>query len=275
MSECFGSYFVRNGVLTPSCLFENSDVYEGTSLYEVIRMTGGSPLFFSDHMNRLLNSVTYQGRGMLASPEIIAEDTISLRKSAGVREANLKVVFNYKDDETVYLLYFIEPLYPSQKQYSEGVDTILYHAERENPGVKIINHKLRSSIYHKLIATNTYEAFLVDSDGFVTEGSRSNLFFVKSQKLYTAPDDKVLGGITRKHVTDICMSNDIEVVFECVHSECIGEYESAFMTGTSPMVLPVRTIDNHAFDASHHLLARLLELYMVRVKESLAAFRRP
>jgi branched-chain amino acid aminotransferase len=275
MSECFGNYFIRNGILTHCGLFESSDVYEGDSFYEVIRMMGGVPLFFSDHMERLEYSVSHSGAKMIVLPDRIAEETIILRKHAGVKEANLKVVFNYKGDDVTWLLYFIEPLYPSQQQYREGVSTILYHAERENPGVKIINHRLRSSIYHKLIATGAYEAFLVDADGLITEGSRSNLFFVKDNRLYTAPDEKVLGGITRKHVLDICRLNGIDVVTGCVPASTISEYESVFMTGTSPMVLPVRSIDSCIFDAGHPLLARLLELYMERVKESLSAFRRP
>ncbi|MBE0676911.1 MAG: aminotransferase class IV family protein [Bacteroidales bacterium] len=275
MSECFGNYFIRNGVLTPCGLFESSDVYEGDSFYEVIRMMGGVPLFFSDHMQRLEYSVSHSGAQMIVLPETVAESTIILRKHAGVREANLKVVFNYNGGKATWLIYFIEPLYPTQQQYREGVPTILYHAERENPGVKIINHRLRSSIYHKLIATGAYEAFLVDADGLITEGSRSNLFFVKENRLYTAPDEKVLGGITRKHVVDICRLNGIDVVFDCIPAVRIADYESAFMTGTSPMVLPVCSIDRCVFDTGHPLLARLLELYMVRVKESLAAFRRP
>ena len=238
-------------------------------------MMGSGPLFFEDHMERMAMSVKYHSHKMLATPRQMAEQIVMLRKNAGVKEANLKIVFNYRENESSYLLYFIEPLYPTRRQYREGVKTILYHAERENPEVKVINHRLRSSIYHRLILSDAYEALLVDTDGFVTEGSRSNIFFVKSGKLFTAPDHKVLGGITRKHVLDICSLNGIEVVMDSVHVDEIADFESVFMTGTSPMVLPVRLIDEITFRVDNPLVSRLLELYTMRVKESLDAFRRP
>lgn len=275
MSECYGNYFIRNGELTPGCLFNSADVYEGESVYEVIRMMNGVPLFYDDHMERMRLSVAFQGRQLLASPGQMADDLIRLRKEAGVKEANLKIVHNFKKEAGTYLLYFVEPLYPTAAQYRSGVRTIFYHAERENPGVKIINHRLRSSIYHKLIATNAYEALLVDGDGLITEGSRSNVFFVGGDTLFTAPDSRVLGGITRKHVIDICKINGIEIRYECIHFESAGSFDAVFITGTSPMVLPVCAIDEFQYRADNHLSVRILELYRIRVGESIATFRRP
>ena len=275
MSECYGSYFIMNGELTPSGVFNNSDVYEGDSVYEVIRMMGGAPLFFSDHMDRLIYSVEHHGRKMLSTADGMANDLLLLRKNAGVKEANLKIVFNYKDEGTTYLLYFIEAMYPTGKQYRDGVPVILFNAERDNPGVKVINHRLRSAIYHQLISDNAYEAFLVDADGYITEGSRSNAFFVKGEELFTAPDDKVLGGITRKHILDLCRQNSIRVNMECVRADEIGEFDSVFMTGTSPMVLPVNAVGALAFRTDNPIIARVSELFSARVKESIISFRRP
>jgi branched-chain amino acid aminotransferase len=275
MSECYGDFFIRNGELLSCGLFDNSDVYEGDSVYEVLRMVNGAPLFFTDHMERLEHSTLNHGRHLLATPDELVNDLLLMRKSAGIKEANLKIVFNYKDEESTYLLYFIEPLYPSNLQYREGVSTILFNAERDNPGVKVINHKLRSAIYHRLIAENAYEAFLVDSDGKITEGSRSNIFFVKGERLYTAPDDKVLGGITRKHILDLCASNSIEVVMACVPAAEIQNYDSVFMSGTSPMVLPVKSVEGVHFPTRNRVVERVSELYSERVRESIKSFRRP
>jgi branched-chain amino acid aminotransferase len=205
----------------------------------------------------------------------MANDLLLLRKNAGVKEANLKIVFNYKDNESTYLLYFIEAMFPTPKQYREGVPVILFSAERTNPGVKIINHRLRSEIYHRLISENAYEAFLVDDDGFITEGSRSNAFFVKGEELYTAPDDKVLGGITRKHILDICKQNSIRVNLKCIRADEIAGFDSVFMTGTSPMVLPVNSVGALAFSTDNQIIAKVSDLYSARVKESITSFRRP
>ena len=51
----------------------------------------------------------------------------------------------------------------------------------------------------RLISDNKlYEVLLVDRNGRITEGSRSNVFFVKGNKFYTGPSAMVLVGITRK-----------------------------------------------------------------------------
>jgi branched-chain amino acid aminotransferase len=275
MSECYGDYFILNGELSPCGMFKNSDVYEGDSLYEVIRMMGGVPLFVNDHIDRLENSVSHHGRKMLADRTSVIRLIMNLRKSADVKEANLKIVFNYKEGADKYLIYFIEPMYPSRKQYREGIAGILFHAERKNPEVKVINHSLRSSIYHRLIAGNAYEAFLVDSEGYITEGSRSNIFFVRENRLYTAPDEKVLGGITRKFILELCRDNSIEVVKCQVKVDEISNYESAFMSGTSPMVLPIREIDGIRFDPENILIKRVSKLYSDKVHESIRSFRPP
>ncbi len=275
MSECYGDYFVLNGELSPCGMFNNSDVYEGDSLYEVIRMMGGVPLFFSDHMDRLENSVRHHGKKMLADRATLIRQIMNLRKSADVKESNLKIVFNYKEGGDKYLVYFIEPMYPSRKQYREGIAGILFYAERKDPEVKVINHSLRSSIYHRLIAGNAYEAFLVDNEGYITEGSRSNIFFVREDRLYTAPDEKVLGGITRKFILELCRDNSIDVVKCLVKVDELSNYESAFMSGTSPMVLPIREIDGIPFDPGNILIKRVSKLYTDKVNESIRSFRPP
>jgi branched-chain amino acid aminotransferase len=273
MNECFGKKFILNGNLESADIFDNSLVYEGDSIYEVIRMIKGSPVFLYDHMDRLETSVRLQKKNMLADTETLKKNIISLSKSDKKKEINLKIVFNYKKDEDNYLVYFIEPIYPSEEQYRKGVKGILYYAERKDPESKVINHKLRSSIFHKLILEGGYEAILVNENGVITEGSRSNIFFLKDNTLYTAPDNMILSGITRKHVLDICDENNIPVKMRCLKAANLSDYEAVFMTGTSPMVLPFNSIDDKRFKVRVPLIEKIRQLYIARAEESIAGFR--
>jgi len=273
MDECFGKNFIRNGELVSSDLFDNSLVYEGDSVYEVIRMFDGCPVFFNDHIERLENSVSHIRKRMIAGNDILRHDILTLAGSEKIHEVNLKIVFNYKDNSSDYLVYFTEPVYPAAEQYTNGVHGILFHAERKDPASKVINHKLRSDIYHKLILEGAYEALLVDHKKYITEGSRSNIFFIKDNVLYTAPDAMILSGITRKYILEICAGEGIEMIFTCIKADRISEYESVFMSGTSPMVLPFRSIDGTRFNVALPLIARLRELYIAKAKESIKQFR--
>ena len=273
MNECFGKKLILNGKVESADLFDNSLVYEGDSIYEVIRMVKGSPVFFYDHMERLATSVSLQKKKMLADADTLKKDIVHLSKSEKKKDINLKIVFNYNKGEENYLIYFIEPIYPTEDQYRNGVKGILFYAERKDPESKVINHKLRSSIFHKLILESGYEAILVNENGIITEGSRSNIFFLKNDVLYTAPDNMVLSGITRKHILDICTENDITVKMVCLKAAKLSEYEAVFMTGTSPMVLTFNSIDDKKFKVRVPVIEKLRQLYVARAEESIAGFR--
>lgn len=273
MNECYGTRFILNGKVQSADSFMNSLVYEGDSVYEVIRMTRGWPVFFSDHMERLASSVKLQKKRMLADPASLKKDIISLTHWDKKKEVNLKIVFNYNRGDENYLVYFIEPIYPTAEQYRKGVKGILFYAERRDPASKVINHKLRSSIFHKLILDGGYEALLVNEKGQITEGSRSNVFFLKGDTLVTAPGEMILNGITRKHILDICSENNISVKLACVRADKIKDYDAVFMTGTSPMVLPFCCIDDRHFSVKAPLIAMLRSLYMDRALKSIEVFR--
>lgn len=272
MNECYGKKFILNGVLVSSDSFDNSLVYEGDSIYEVIRMTKGSPVFFYDHMERLESSIRIRQKKTLVTVNNLRKDIIDLVKTEKRKDINLKIVFNYNQDSNNYLIYFIEPIYPSAEQYKKGVKGILFYAERKDPESKVINHKLRSSIYHKLILESGYEALLVNEENQITEGSRSNIFFLKGGTLTTAPDDKVLNGITRKYLLGICHDHKIKVNFMCVPVDSVQDYDAVFMTGTSPMVLQFYCIGDIYFNVRIALIDNLRRLYLEKAEESIQRF---
>jgi len=273
MNECYGKKFILNGNLQPAEIFDKSLVYEGDSVYEVLRMVKGNPIFFRDHMERLISSVKLQKKEFLADIATLRKAIINLTRSDKKRESNLKIVFNYNKGVSNFLVYFIESSYPGELQYKNGVKGILFFAERKDPESKVIDHKLRSSIYHKLIHERGYEAILVNENNLITEGSRTNIFFMKGNTLVTAPDNLVLKGITRKHVLDICEENKINVEFSCVKADEIKKYDAVFMTGTSPMVLPFNCIDDKLFNVKYPLIESLRLLYLQKAEASIGDFR--
>ena len=93
--NALGKISFLNGELQPAGLFDNSLVYEGDSIYEVIRMVNGNPVFSSDHMERLNASVRLQNKIALADIPSLRKSIINLSRSDKKKEANLKIVYNY------------------------------------------------------------------------------------------------------------------------------------------------------------------------------------
>lgn len=273
MGECRGRFFIENGEMRETALFDNLCIYEGVQVYEVIRVMDGVPLFFEDHALRLEESGRLSGYTSLARSEDILADILLLSQKNGVVNGNIKVVFRYNGEGNNYLLYFIEAIYPDKILYREGVDTILFRAERRNPAVKLFNYRLRSTVLDTLLAKGAYEAFLVNRNGCITEGSRSNVFFVVDNQLVTAGDRDVLGGITRKKVVDICESEGIGIQYRCMESDRLLSAGAVFLTGTSPQVLPVRSIDEINFLVKNEITSTIVRQYSSMVKEYIVSRR--
>ncbi|MDT8401010.1 MAG: aminotransferase class IV [Bacteroidales bacterium] len=272
MSECYSRIFIENGNIRDRSEFDLGKVFEDDVIYEVIRIRKNIPLFLFDHFERLENSASYSGKELFLSYDRLREQLMRLIDLSSIPDGNIKVSLKYSKTYTGYLIYYIDARYPDSEMYEKGVRGLLYYAERSNPVAKIFNHKLRSSIYHELITYNAYEALLVNRAGCITEGSRSNIFFLKEGKIITAPDDCVLGGITRKKLLDICRDEDIKVDYRCLHVGELGRVDSVYMTGTSPNVLPFSEIDTYKFNAENVTMQLVADRYMQLIYDYMKEF---
>lgn len=103
-----------------------------------------------------------------------------------------------------------------------------------------------------------YESLLVNKDGYVTEGSRSNVYFIDGKgNVHTAGDGYVLGGIMRKQVLRICKDLGIGVIFDCVKFDKINEFCSAFLSSTPMRILPINQIASTKFDVNNEVLSKI------------------
>ncbi|MFO0677271.1 MAG: branched-chain amino acid transaminase [Polyangiaceae bacterium] len=89
------------------------------------------------------------------------------------------------------------------------------------------------------------EAILLDTSGYVSEGSGENIFVVKKGVIYT-PDlsSSILEGITRDTVMTLAREEGIPVVETRITRDQLWLAEEVFFTGTAAEVTPVREIDN-------------------------------
>src|SRR5690606_15811014 len=89
------------------------------------------------------------------------------------------------------------------------------------------------------------EAVLI-RDGLITEGSHTNIFFVKNSKLFTHPaNHNILNGITRRIVLELCLELDIEVVEQAVPHKKMTQMDEAFLTGTTTQIASLAQLDGH------------------------------
>lgn len=233
-------------------------IEQGTSLYEVIRVIRGVPIFFEHHMDRLNRTARLTGLQIPVDTETIKGRLHNLISINQVDAGNIKIVLNYphkKEPATSYT-YFTEAHYPSSTDYQKGVKTVAVNIERPNPNAKVDRAEYRQIIDSAKEKTNSYEALLVDHNGYVTEGGRSNLFMIKGDLVLTAPGDKVLKGINRQMVFTACQNIGQPLVEKEVSYTEMLAMDAIFISGTSPHVLPVSQVDDKHFDSATNPILR-------------------
>lgn len=232
---------------------------ERPSIYEVIRIIDGIPLYLEEHIKRLRRSEKLTDININMTDDKIIENIYKLMKKNKEYNLNIKILVNSNGD--IYL-YFMKSFYPPKDMYREGIHTIFYETERENPHAKTANKKLREIIAKKRERENAFEALLINDKDQITEGSRSNIFFVKKEKVFTPPAEKVLLGVTRRKIACLCKENNIELIEENILVKDLKEYAGAFITGTSIDVLPINTIDKLNLDSGKNdLIKKIMGIY--------------
>ena len=228
------------------------------SVYEVVRITDGKPVFLEDHYRRLEKSLASMGRVLQFSCGDLAGCIDELVNESGIMNHNIKI----EADIGGYSRLYLTPThYPTAEMYESGVRTELFRGERRNPNIKMMDRALREATNAAIREHDLYEVLLVDRNGQITEGSRSNVFFIRDGEVLTAPADKVLLGVTRSKIIEIIRDMGVKLCETALSAAEIGSCQAAFISGTSPKVLPIASVGEIGFDVNDPILRKIMEKY--------------
>ncbi|WP_006786357.1 branched-chain amino acid transaminase [Thiorhodospira sibirica] len=87
------------------------------------------------------------------------------------------------------------------------------------------------------------EALLLDTEGYVSEGSGENFFLVKDGVIFTPDLTAALDGITRRTIFTLAAEQGIEVREKRITRDEVYVADEAFFTGTAAEVTPIRELD--------------------------------
>ena len=103
---------------------------------------------------------------------------------------------------------------------------------------------MNSILAHQEATADGYdEALLLDTQGFVAEGTGENIFIVRNGQLITPSLTSALEGITRETVTTIAKDLKIEVIERNITRDEVYSADEAFFTGTAAEVTPIKELD--------------------------------
>ena len=146
---------------------------------------------------------------------------------------------------------------------------------RENPHAKIFRKDYAQTISKIRSDSQAFEVILVDEKACITEGSRSNLFFIKNDVVITAREDDVLLGISRLELCKLLLKLNIALEMRTIKETELAEFEACFLTGTSIKVLPIATIDTiHYASSTHPLVLKLIDAFDDALKKDIIKLKK-
>lgn len=244
-------------VLTHS-LHYGMAVFEGIRVYET---TKGSAIFrLPEHTKRLFNSAKiFQMVIPFDISTIIAAQSEVVRanqlRSCYLRPlvwlGSEKMGVSAKDN-TVHVAIAAWPwaAYLGEDGLEHGIRVKTSSFSRHHVNVSMVRAKASGYYINSILANqealaNGYdEALLLDTEGFVSEGSGENIFIVRNNIVYTPDLASCLDGITRDTVLTIARDLGYEVREKRITRDEIYCCDEAFFTGTAAEVTPIRELDD-------------------------------
>ncbi|HSO84083.1 branched-chain amino acid transaminase [Thiocapsa sp.] len=235
-------------------------VFEGVRAY---RTEQGPAIFrLREHTDRLFDSAHILG---MKAP--FDRETIDEAQRIAVRENNL-------DSAYIRPMFFYGPegmglradnlkvhcivaawewgSYLGEENMKRGIRVRVSSFTRHHVNVTMCRAKANGNYMNSMMALQEAlrdgydEALLLDTSGFVMEGSGENVFIVRKGVLYTPDLTSALDGITRRTVITLARELGIEVVEKRITRDEVYIADEAFFTGTAAEVTPIREVDGRA-----------------------------
>jgi len=231
----------------------------GDGIFEGIRVYNGNVFRLAEHIERLYESaLSIMLNIPMTQDEMIATVVETVRKNQ-LRDAYIRLVIsrgtgdlgldprNCKAPNIVIIVEQLQ-LFPAEL-YEKGMRIVTVPTRRNrpdalNPKIKSLNYLNNVLVRLEATMAGVSEALMLNSEGYVAEGSGDNVFLVKKGILYTPPSYVgALQGITRQAIIDIALRLGYVVKEEPFTRHDVYVADEVFLTGTAAEVISVVEVD--------------------------------
>ena len=231
----------------------------GLGAFETIALEHGSPVFLKRHLNRLEKAADFLKLGSLESRGITSEGVLDYLTGIAEEEKQhgaLKVMLSEKN-----VVYQIRTNHYREEQYRRGF-VMDFSKIRRNETSPLVGYKTMNygdCILEKRAASEARmdERIFLNTCGEITEGTVSNIFFVRNGKLNT-PETAcgLLPGIMREYLCET------EAVRETViYPDMLEHFEECFVTNSLMGIMPVKRLGSVTFP-EHSKTEELMKKYV-------------
>ena len=217
------------------------------AVYSSLKVIKGKIFFPKFHIDRLFESAEIIRLEHNLKKEDVLDMLNLLVEKNNLKEAFLRIVLIGDSaggkNTKLYIFSLTGVHYYSERFYKKGIKVISYRGERRFPKSKVMDLLLNFLALKEAENSEAIEALLVDNDGNIREGTRSNFFAIKGDTLITPPKNKILEGITKKIILDISKGK-FKIKEEDIPFSRIKDYDEFFITSTLFNILPINQIND-------------------------------
>ena len=232
-------------------------VFEGIRAYKAEK---GTAIFrLREHTRRLFQSAHILGMKIPWSEEEVNQAQVEVLRENGLETGYLRPMAFLgsegmglrADNLSVHLSIAAWEwgAYLGEENLEKGLRVRVSSFSRHHVNVTMCRAKANGHYVNSMLAlqealvTGYDEALLLDTNGFVMEGSGENLFIVRDGVIYTPDLTSALDGVTRRTVNRIIADEGFRLVEKRITRDEVYIADEAFFTGTAAEVTPIREVD--------------------------------
>ncbi len=219
----------------------------GWGVFEPLRVYRGKISFLVEHLERLTKSLELLG---IEKPDLDWEKAIrDLLFENSLEDAYLRLTAYKKRKGTGALIYVDKFSYYTAETYDKGFSAIISSHKRCSKNMfskpKSLSYLQNRVSWLEAQKAKKDEALILNPQDFFVGGSRSNLFLVKDNQIFTPLlEDGAFEGITRKAVIDIARDIDLSIEEKQLKLEDVFNSDKAFITSSLMEVMPLAEVDD-------------------------------
>lgn len=220
--------------------------FDVSGVFETCRVQSGRVLRLEEHLKRLQGSLKTVNIGT-GYPEGSTRYRGLLQAAAReLKEGYIRIAVRRRGTQRI-LIHRSAGLPTSGKQLSEGIALRTVPSRwpaGETGWAQVKSSERLSGVMARMEAPDLPEVLRLGPHGFVTEGTVSNLFFIRERELVTAPAwTGILEGVTRSRVIRAAGKLRLAVREIPFTRHDLFNAEEAFLTNVLMGILPVRQVD--------------------------------
>jgi branched-subunit amino acid aminotransferase/4-amino-4-deoxychorismate lyase len=243
----------------------------GLGLYETLKLIGGVPVFFDEHVARLLGGIGALGLEKPIDRPELAEQICRLSEATAVRDGacRLLVTAGPPDGAPSLLVQTDQRAFPPRP-----LRVITYRGVRVSAQYKAMTVMQSYLAQQAARAAGVDDALLVDGEGRIFEGATSNVFVARAGGLITPPaEGDILPGVLRAKVEQLAAAAGIPVVEAWVRVSDLRPNDGVLLTSSVRGIVPVERVDDVRLAVHEQELTTLRSLVADAEAASAAAFR--